>query len=458
MEFRVERDSLGEVKVPREAYWGAVTQRSMENLHISGTPMPRLFIKALGIVKLACARANHELGIISSEPFKAIEQACKEVIAGELDDHFPVDVFQTGSGTHSNMNSNEVIANRAAELLGFDRGSHHVHPNDHVNASQSSNDVIPTSMHISAVESLKEDLIPILKTFEKELGSKARELEGIVKTGRTHLMDATPTTLGLEFRTYQAQIKKGIERIENALPFLLELPIGGTAVGTGINAPDGFAELVVKKISLITGQDFRENPIKSEGIAAHDAFIELSGALKTLAVSLTKISEDVRWMVSGPGAGLAEITIPANEPGSSIMPGKVNPTQAEALLMACTQVIGLDAAVTIAGSRGNFELNVMKPLIIWNILESIKLMSNSVSSFTKRCLFGIKANEEHIQKIVERNLMLVTALSPIIGYEKAAEIAKEAAQKGASIREVAIKKGVLSESELDRLLDPSKML
>ena len=458
MKHRIERDSLGEVEVPNDAYWGATTQRSVDNFRISGLVFQRRFIRALGVVKLACAEANLELGVLSEEKAKAVIQAASEVMEGKLDSHFPVDIFQTGSGTHSNMNVNEVIANRAIEHLGGEKGSKAVHPNDDVNKSQSSNDVIPTAMHVACAEAVEHDLLPALEKLKVALANKAAEFNSVVKTGRTHLMDATPLTLGGEFSTYAAQIGKGIDRLKEASKRLLELPIGGTAVGTGINTPDGFSALVVKNISHITGIRFRENPDKGEGIAAHDTIVELSGVLKTVAVSLTKIANDIRWMASGPTAGLGEITIPANEPGSSIMPGKVNPTQAEAVLMACAQVFGNDTTITFAGAGGNFELNTMKPVMAYNILQSIEILANSVDSFTDKCLLGIAPNTERIKKILEKNLMLVTALAPKIGYDKAAEIAKEAHASSRSLREVALEKTSLSIDALDKLLDPKKML
>jgi fumarate hydratase class II len=444
MEHRIEKDSLGKINVPKDAYWGATTQRSIE-------------IRALGVVKLASAQANLELGVLSEEIASVIIQAATEVVDGDLDSQFPVDIFQTGSGTHSNMNANEVIANRAIEILGGEKGSNSVHPNDHVNRSQSSNDVIPTAMHISTAEAVKHDLLQALKKLKSALEERAEEFNDIVKTGRTHLMDATPITLGQEFSVYSVQIGKGIVRLKDAIRKFLELPIGGTAVGTGINAPEGFSALDVKNISKITGLEYKENPNKGEGIAAHDAFVELSGVLKTVAVSLTKIANDLRWMASGPVAGLSEISVPANEPGSSIMPGKVNPTQAEALLMACAQVIGNDTTITIAGASGNFELNTMKPIIAYNILQSIEILANSIDSFTEKCLIGVVPNTDKMKKILEKNLMLVTVLAPRIGYDRAAEIAKEARKTGKGIREIALEHEVLSKKELDQILDPERM-
>ncbi len=449
MKHRIERDSLGEVKVPKDAYWGATTQRSVENFKISGLVFQRRFIRALGVVKLACARANLELGGLSEEIASAIIRAAAEVMDGDLDSQFPVDIFQTGSGTHSNMNANEVIANRAVEILGGEKGSKTVHPNDHVNKSQSSNDVIPTAIHVSTTEAVEHELLPALEKIKSALEDKAEEFKGIVKTGRTHLMDATPITLGREFKTYSSQVGKGIERLKSTYPRLLELPLGGTAVGTGINAPAGFSTVAVKNISKITGIKFVENPDKGEGISAHDAIVELSGALKTVAVSLTKIANDIRWMASGPAAGLGEIRVPANEPGSSIMPGKVNPTQAEALLMACAQVIGNDATITFAGASGNFELNTMKPIIAYNTLQSIEILANSVNSFTEKCLAGIAPNTDRMKKILEKNLMFVTALAPRIGYDRAAEIAKDALETGRSVRVVALS------SRISLILSPS---
>jgi fumarate hydratase class II len=457
MEHRIEKDSLGEINVPKDAYWGATTQRAIENFKISGLVFKRGFIRALGVVKLACAQANLELGVLSEKIANGIIQAATEVRDGNLDSQFPVDIFQTGSGTHSNMNANEVIANRAVEILGGENGSNLVHPNDHVNLSQSSNDVIPTVMQVSAAEAVEHDLLPALKKLKSALEERAADFKGVVKTGRTHLMDATPITLGQEFSVYAAQIGKGIDRFKDALKRLWQLSIGGTAVGTGINAPEGFSTAAVKNISKITGIEFKENQNKGEGIAAHDSVVELSGVLKTVAVSLTKIANDIRWMTSGPAAGLSEITIPANEPGSSIMPGKINPTQAEALLMACTQVIGNDTTITFAGASGNFELNTMKPIMAFNILQSIEILANSVDSFTEKCLAGVAPNTERMKKILEKNIMLVTALTPKIGYDKAAEIAKEALRTGRSIREVSGEKTELTSPELDRLLDPKKM-
>jgi len=457
MRHRIERDSLGEVTVPNDAYWGATTKRAIDNFRISGLVFQRRFIRALGVVKVACAEANLEARVLSDESAKAIIQAASEVIDGRLDSQFPVDIFQTGSGTHTNMNANEVIANRAIEILGGEKGSKTVHPNDDVNKSQSSNDVIPTAMHVACAEAVVHDLLPALKGFKLALEKKAEEFSDIVKTGRTHLMDATPVTLGEEFSTYAAQIEKGIDRINSVVPRLLELPIGGTAVGTGINAPPGFATLAVKKISQITEIKFVENPNKAEGIAAHDTFVELSGALKTIAGSITKIANDIRWMSSGPTAGLGEITVPANEPGSSIMPGKVNPTQAEAVLMACAQVFGNDTTITFAGASGNFELNVMKPVLAYNILQSIEILANSVDSYTEKCVVGIAPNTVRLENVLSQNLMLVTALAPNIGYDLAAEIAKNALKTGRSIREVAGEKTTLSKSDLDRLLDPKTL-
>jgi fumarate hydratase class II len=458
MEHRVERDPLGEVKVPRDAYWGATTQRSMENFKISGLTFQRRFIRAIGSIKLACAQANLELGILPEECGNAIIKAAEEVVEGKVDSQFPVDIFQTGSGTHTNMNANEVIANRAVEILGGEKGSREVHPNDHVNLSQSTNDVFPTAIHVAVVEAIKNDLIPSLEVLKTAFEDKSREFKDIVKVGRTHLMDATPITLGQEFSTYSAQIGSGLDRLQSVTSHLMELSIGGTAVGTSINAPKGFSMLAVKNISKIIGTVFTEKQNKAESIAAHDAIVETSGTLKTLAVGLSKIANDIRWLSSGPRAGLNEITIPANEPGSSIMPSKVNPTQAEALLMVCAQVIGNDTTITLAGASGNFELNVMKPVIAYNILQSIELLANSVDSFTTKCVSGIKANKEQIKKYLEGNLMLVTALTPIIGYDLAAEIAKKAHKTGKSIREIALEDKILPEKELDRLLDPKTMI
>jgi fumarate hydratase class II len=457
MEYRIEKDSLGEVKVPKKALWGATTQRSIKNFQISGLVFQRSFIKALGVVKLACTQANLQLGLLQENEADAILNACEEVVEGMLDSQFPVDIFQTGSGTHTNMNANEVIASRAVAILGGELGSKVIHPNDHVNLSQSTNDVIPTAMLVSTLTSIDEELIPSLKRLGVALDVKAGEFKGVFKTGRTHLMDATPTTLGNEFKSYSRQIENSIKRLKATYPHLKELPIGGTAVGTGINAPKGFSSLVVKNISKITGFEFKENPVKAEGISAHDAIVELGGVLKTLAVSLSKIANDIRWLSSGPGAGLNEIRIPANEPGSSIMPGKVNPTQAEAVLMVCAQVIGNDLTITLAGASGNFELNVMKPIMAYNILQSIEILANSIESFTLNCISGITANEDQIKLYLDRNLMLVSALTPKIGYDRASEIVKEAIKTGKSIKEVALELKVLSEDEIDRMLDPGSM-
>jgi fumarate hydratase class II len=458
MEYRIEKDSLGDVKVPKDAYWGATTQRSMKNFRISGLTFQGRFIRALGSIKLACAQANLELGLLPENCGKAIIQAAEEVADGKLDSQFLVDIFQTGSGTHTNMNANEVIANRASEIMGGEKGSGEVHPNDHVNLSQSTNDVIPTAIHVAAVEAIKNKLIPSLEEFKSALDDKSREFRDNVKVGRTHLMDATPITLGQEFSTYSAQIRSGLNRLQSVTAVLMELPIGGTAVGTGINAPKGFSTITVRNISTMTGTEFKEKQNKGECIAAHDAIVETSGTLKTIAVGLTKIANDIRWLSSGPRSGLNEIEIPANEPGSSIMPGKVNPTQAEALLMVCAQVIGNDTTITLAGASGNFELNVMKPVMAYNILQSIELLANSVDSFTKRCVTGIKANKGQIKRYLEENLMSVTALTPIIGYDLAAEIAKKAHKTGKSIREIALEAEILPEEELDKLLDPKKMI
>jgi fumarate hydratase class II len=458
MKHRIERDPLGEVKVPEDAYWGAVTQRSIENFRISGLRLQRGFIKAMGTVKLASIKTNHMLGLLPDELANALISAAGEVLDGKLDQHFPVDVFQTGSGTHTNMNANEVIANRAIELLGGVRGSKLTHPNDHVNLSQSSNDVIPTAMHISVLEALSKRLIPSLERLENSLTGKSGEFKGVVKTGRTHLMDAIPVTLGLEFATYAGQIKKVIKRLKNTCPGLLELSIGGTAVGTGYNTPKGFSAHVVEEISRITGYDFKESQNKGELIAFHDSILETSGVLRLLSVSLTKIANDIRWLSSGPRAGLGEISIPENEPGSSIMPGKVNPTQAEALLMVCAQVMGNDLTISFAGAQGNFELNAMKPVMAYNILQSIEILANSVESFTDKCVAGIKVNQENINKFLEGNLMLVTALVPRIGYDRAAQIARHAAKTGRSIRDIALEQKAFSSEELEELLDPKKFI
>jgi len=457
--FRLESDSFGQIKVDSEKYWGAQTQRSIENFPIGSERFPREFIRALGIVKQACARINFQLGLLDISIKDAIDVAAQEVIDGKFDDNFPLVVWQTGSGTQTNMNANEVISNRAIELLKGEIGSKKpVHPNDHINKSQSSNDVIPTVMHISAVEQITHHLIPSLKYLLEGLENKKNEFTSIVKIGRTHLQDATPITLGQEFSGYCTQIKKGIKRIENALPNLYELALGGTAVGTGLNAHKKFGELVAQQIVLITKLPFKTGENKFEGLAAHDAIVEMSGAIKTVAVSLMKIANDIRWLGSGPRAGLGELLLPENEPGSSIMPGKVNPTQSEAVTQVVTQVVGNDTTISFAGSQGNFELNVFKPVMIYNLLQSIQLIADVSRSFRDRCIEGLQANIPSIKENLSKSLMLVTALTPKIGYDKAAMIAKEAYKTGMTLKEVLMAKNMLSEVEIDEALNPNNMI
>ena len=456
--MRVERDSMGEIEIPDEALWGAQTQRAVENFPISGLRFGRRFIQALGWVKRACARANTDLGLLDQRLGEAIVRACDEIIRGKLDDHFPVDVFQTGSGTSTNMNANEVIANRAIQLLGGQVGSKTpVHPNDHVNMSQSSNDVIPTAIHVAAALALRDDLIPALEHLRDALTEKARAFDAIVKTGRTHLQDATPIRLGQEFSGYAAQVVKGVVRAGKAVEALSELPLGGTAVGTGINCPAGFPQRAIAHLNQALGTAFVEAENHFEANAARDAIVEASGELRTIAVSLTKIANDIRWLGSGPRSGLGELRLPAVQPGSSIMPGKVNPVMAEALIMVAAQVIGYDAAIGLGGLGSHFELNMMMPLMAHNLLSSIAMMANAVRVFTDRCIVGIQADEDRCRETVERNLALATALAPVIGYDEAAEIAKEAYRTGRTVREVAIERGVLSPDELDAVLDARKM-
>ena len=456
--MRIERDSMGSMPIPDDALWGAQTQRAVENFDISGLRFGRRFIRALGQVKRACAQANVDLGLLDPDLGAAIIQACDEVIAGRHDDQFPIDIFQTGSGTSTNMNANEVIANRAIQLLGGEVGSKSpVHPNDHVNMSQSSNDVIPTVIHVAAAVAIDQELIPALQRLRGALARKAEAFDGIVKTGRTHLQDATPIRLGQEFGGYAAQVDKGLERARRAMWALTELPLGGTAVGSGINCPAGFAQKVIASLNEMTGLSLIEAGNHVEANSARDAAVEASGQLKTIAVSLTKIANDLRWLGSGPRNGLGELRLPAVQPGSSIMPGKVNPVMAEALIMACAQVIGNDAAITLGGLGSYFELNLMMPLIAHNLLESIELLANASLAFTRRCVLGIEANEAHIRQTVERNLALATALAPAIGYDRAAEIAKEAHKTGRTVREIAVEWQVLPPEELERLLDPRRM-
>ena len=455
---RVERDAMGEVRVPVDALWGAQTQRAVENFPISGQRFGRRFVAALGHVKRACAQTNVELGGLAPDLGEAIARACDEVIAGDLDAHFPVDIFQTGSGTSTNMNANEVIANRAIQLLGGSAGSRSpVHPNDHVNMSQSSNDVIPTVMHVAAVLALRDDLIPALERLHAALDAKAVAFDGIVKTGRTHLQDATPIRLGQVFGGYATQVEGAVARARRAIAALRELPLGGTAVGTGINCPVGFAERTIVCLNAALGTDFVEARDHVEANAARDALVEVSGMLKTIAVSLHKVANDVRWLASGPRNGLGELRLPAVQPGSSIMPGKVNPVIPEAVIMVCAQVVGFDAAITLGGLGSHFELNLMMPLIAHNALTAIDLLANAARVFTERCVVGLEADVARCEETVERNLALATALAPALGYDKAAEIAKEAQRTGKTVREVALAWGVLPEAMLSTLLDARRM-
>lgn len=457
--MRIEHDSMGSLEVPAHHYYGAQTARSCAYFNIGNDFMPLTMIRAFGIIKKAAAEANMELGQLSPEKAEVIIQAADEVIEGKLDSHFPLRIWQTGSGTQTNMNVNEVISNRAIELTGGTMGSKHpIHPNDHVNMSQSSNDTFPTAMHIAAAERLNHDLLPAVAYLRNALAEKMREFQGIIKIGRTHLMDAVPLTLGQEFSGYVAQLDQNIERILWTLPHLYELAIGGTAVGTGLNANPKFAEIAAKNIAKITGLPFVSAANKFALLAAHDAVVFASGALKTLAASLMKISNDIRWMGSGPRCGLNELFLPENEPGSSIMPGKVNPTQCEALTMVCIQVMGNDTAITLAGSQGNFELNVYKPLIIFNFLHSVLLLSGAMRSFTKYLVDNLKANVEQLNSNVERSLMLVTALTPKIGYDKAAKIAHVAFKEDITLKKACMMLGYLSEQEFDALVQPQNMV
>jgi len=452
--YRIESDSMGEMEVPKKAYYGASTARAVDNFPVSEITLPREFISAMGLIKLAAAETNMELGQLKKKTGNAIVRAAKEVIEGKLDEHFVVDIFQTGSGTSTNMNTNEVIANRADELLGGKIGDKsYVHPNDHVNMGQSSNDTIPTAMHISSLVAIQKDLIPSLKILEKALSKKARQFDRIVKIGRTHLMDATPIRLGQEFSGYASMISHGISRLENVKANLSELAIGGTAVGTGINTHKRFGSRIAAKISKLTGVRFKEAPNHFEAQAAKDAIVEASGALKTVAVSLMKIANDIRLLGSGPRCGIGEIILPAIQPGSSIMPGKVNPVIGESVTQVSAHVIGNDAAITIGGQAGNFELNVMMPMMAHNILESIRLLSNVSTVFVEKCIEGIKADKKRCEEMIEKSLAMCTSLAPIIGYDNAAAIAKEAFATGKTVRQVAMEKSVLPEKELNKVLD-----
>jgi fumarate hydratase class II len=454
---RIERDSMGEVKVPKSAYYGAQTQRAVENFPVSGIGFPPKFIRALALVKHAAASANESLKLLDPKIADAIRRAAEEVIEGRHDKEFVVDIFQTGSGTSTNMNANEVIANRALELLGKERGSKGVHPNDHVNMSQSSNDVIPTAIHVAALEAIQKELLPALAGLNRALKKKAEEFDRIVKIGRTHLADATPIRLGQEFGGYARQIELSAERIQGASKGLEELALGGTAVGTGINTHPEFPRRTIKKISEMTGLDFREAKNHFEAQAAKDAVVQVSGSLKTLAVSLTKIANDLRWLSSGPRCGIGEIGLPDTQPGSSIMPGKVNPVMCESVLQVAAHVIGCDATITICGQAGNFELNVMMPVMALRLLEAITFSANVVTAFTQKCVAGIEANKERCEEMIEKSLAMVTALAPVIGYDAAAKIAKESFATGKTVREVAREHNVLPEDQLAKILDPWRM-
>ncbi len=454
---RVERDSMGEVQVPRDALFGAQTRRALDNFPISDLRKPRRFVQALGAIKLEAANVNHELGLLDDNLRDAIVQAAEEVMEGELDGNFVLDVFQTGSGTSTNMNANEVISNRAIQVMGGELGSKDpVHPNDHVNMGQSSNDVIPTAIHLSALISMQQDLLPALEKLQNALAEKAREFDDVIKTGRTHLQDATPIRLGQEFEGYAGQIERGIGRVHKAMDELAEVALGGTAVGTGVNTHPEFAQRVTERLSARFGVEVRETGNHFQAQSAMDGTVFASGALKTVAVSLMKVANDIRWLGSGPRAGIGEIALPEVQPGSSIMPGKVNPVIAESAAMVAAQVMGNDATITIAGQSGNFELNVMLPLIAYNLLQSIDLLSNAAENLTDQCVAGIEATGRG-PELVEKGLMLATALAPEIGYDRAAEISKEAYKTGRTIREVAREKTDLSEEELDGLLDARKM-
>ena len=450
---------MGEMRVPVDRYYGCQTARSLVNFEIGTERMPREIIRALGILKKAAALTNNDLGLLDDERCALISRAADEVIDGTLDEHFPLVIWQTGSGTQTNMNANEVISNRAIELSGGEMGSKDpVHPNDHVNMSQSSNDTFPTAMSIAAVEQIHHRLIPALSGLRDTLAAKADAFQDVIKIGRTHLMDATPLTLGQEFSGYAQQLTNGIARIESTLPLLRELALGGTAVGTGLNTKKGYDQAVAAKIAELTGLPFETAPNKFEALAAHDAMVMTSGALKTVACSLMKIANDIRLLASGPRSGLGEISIPANEPGSSIMPGKVNPTQCEAMTMVAAQVIGNDTTVNVGGATGHFELNVFKPVIIYNVLQSIRLIADSVRSFDKYCAAGIEPNRERIDELLHRSLMLVTALNRKIGYDNAAKIAKTAYANGTTLIEEAVNLGLLTEEEFRQEVDPSKMV
>lgn len=459
MQTREEKDTMGVVEVTAAALWGAQTQRSLQNFKISGERMPVALIHALAQVKRAAAKVNHDLGLLNAASAAVIIEAADEVIAGHFNDQFPLVVWQTGSGTQTNMNVNEVLANRASEILGGGRGADRkVHPNDDVNKGQSSNDVFPTAMHVAAVQELQQRLLPAIWQLRETLAAKAQVFDAIVKIGRTHLQDATPLTLGQEFSGYVAQLDHGLRHVEAAMPHVCELALGGTAVGTGLNAHPEFAVRVAAELSRLTGLPFVTAPNKFEALASNDALVHAHGALKTLAASLMKIANDIRWLASGPRCGIGELRIPENEPGSSIMPGKVNPTQSEAMTMVCCQVMGNDVAVNMGGALGNFELNVMKPLIIHNFLQSVRLLADAMVSFNEHCAVGIEANVERIDALMHNSLMLVTALNPHIGYDKAAEIAKKAHRDGTTLKAAAIATGYVTAEQFDAWVVPERMV
>ena len=456
--MRIETDSMGEIEVPSDRYYGAQTARSLIHFDIGTETMPREIIRGMGILKKASALVNSELGLLPKDKKDLIIQSADEVIAGTLDDHFPLRVWQTGSGTQSNMNTNEVIANRAIEIAGGQLGSKDpIHPNDHVNMGQSSNDTFPTAMHIAAVERIYDHLLPELTRLHDSVKKKCSEFQGIIKIGRTHLMDATPLTLEQEFSGYVQQLINGIERVKSCLPRLSQIALGGTAVGTGLNSHRDFAVNVAKKISSLTKRDFITAPNKFESLAAHDAVVEASGVMKTLACSLMKIANDIRWLGSGPRCSIGELTLPANEPGSSIMPGKVNPTQSEAMTMVAAQVIGNDTTIAVGGSSGNFELNVFKPVMIYNLLQSIQLLGDSCRSFNEYCISGIKPNKSQIEAHLKNSLMLVTALNPHIGYDNAAKVAKKAYEENTTLKEAAVALKLLTAEEFGDKVRPEEM-
>ena len=458
-ETRTETDSFGPIEVPADRLWGAQTQRSLLNFPIGWERQPVAVVRALGVIKRACAEANRERGALDARLADAIARAATEVHEGALDDHFPLVVWQTGSGTQSNMNANEVIANRAIQILGGTVGSKDpVHPNDHVNMAQSSNDTFPTAMHVAAATTARDVLLPGLVGLAEALEAKAAAWGGIIKIGRTHTQDATPVTLGQEFGGYAHQVRMGIRRVNAALPAILELAQGGTAVGTGLNAPEGWGEAVADRIARITGLDFTTAPNKFEALAAHDAVVEMSGALRTVAASLFKIANDVRLLGSGPRCGLGELRLPENEPGSSIMPGKVNPTQCEALTQVCAHVLGNDAAIGFAGSQGHFELNVYKPMMAYNLLQSMQLLGDAATAFTDNCVAGIEPDEARIDKLMRESLMLVTALAPEIGYDRATTVAKTAHRNGTTLREEAVALGFVTPERFDEVVRPENMV